>query len=55
MVASPDGFWLILSIPIKDVSAQFEVTKAYTFPTKVANGTCGVSFGKSIFSPYPGT
>jgi hypothetical protein len=38
VVASPDGFWLALSISLKDVSAQFEVSKAYTFPTEVANG-----------------
>jgi hypothetical protein len=39
VVASPGGFWLALAIPLKDVSAQFEVTKAYTFPTEVANKT----------------
>jgi hypothetical protein len=28
-----------LSLPLKDVSAQYEVVKAYTFPTEVLNNT----------------
>jgi hypothetical protein len=39
VIASPGGFWLVLAIPLKDVSAQYEIAKAYTFPTEVLNGT----------------
>jgi hypothetical protein len=39
VIASPGGFWLVLSLPLKDVSAQYEVVKAYTFPTEVLNNT----------------
>jgi hypothetical protein len=39
VVASPTGFWLALAIPLKDVSAQFELYKAYTFPREVYNRT----------------
>jgi hypothetical protein len=39
VIASEAGFWLVLPLPLKDVSAKFEVVKAYTFPTKVVNNT----------------
>jgi hypothetical protein len=39
VIASPGGFWLVLSIPLKDVSAQYEMVKAYTSPTEVLNST----------------
>jgi hypothetical protein len=39
VIASPGGFWLALSIPLKDVSAQYEIVKAYMFPTEVLNNT----------------
>jgi hypothetical protein len=39
VIASPGGFWLVLSLPLKDFSAQYEVVKAYTFPTEVLNNT----------------
>jgi hypothetical protein len=39
VIASPGGFWLVLSLSLKDVPAQYEVVKAYTFPTKVINNT----------------
>jgi hypothetical protein len=31
VVASPTGFWLALAFPLKDVSAQFELNKDYTY------------------------
>jgi hypothetical protein len=37
VIASPEGVWLVLSIPLKDVLAQYEMVKAYTFPTEVLN------------------
>jgi hypothetical protein len=33
VIASPGGFWLLVSGPLKYVSVQYEVVKAYTFPT----------------------
>jgi hypothetical protein len=49
VIASPGGFWLVLSLPLKDVSAQYEVVKAYTFPTKVINNTYVILSGKAVF------
>jgi hypothetical protein len=39
MVTNPQGFMLILSIPIKNVYRQFELFRLYNFPTEVINGT----------------
>jgi hypothetical protein len=39
MVTNPQGFMLILSIPIKHVYRQFELFRLYNFPTEVLNRT----------------
>jgi hypothetical protein len=39
MLGSPTGFLLLLSIPLKDVTTQFELYRVYAFPTDIGNKT----------------
>jgi hypothetical protein len=50
MLGSPTGFLLVFSIPLKDVTTQFELYRVYAFPTEIYNKTYACfHLGKAYF------